>query len=571
MRTEQAEGFRFPGSEFRKRRSTLSFLQSVSRTAIVALPLCGLAAVALTAIDARSRYLAFNTLKLVTAVLALGLPLGTALGLLISRTDLPLRRTATVLLGLLIVVPLYLQAAAWQAGFGTFGWYSLALGSALQTPWLAGWRGAIFVHAVAALPWVAAIIGLAARQVEPQLEEAALLDASAWRVFWHVTLRRITPAIGLAALWVALLVSTDMTVTDLYQVRTYSEEVYTEFASPDLNPWTAAAIVTLLTGVAILLCTAAAHRSTKSLPKNPLRFSLRGWRLPAAIFVGGIFTVMLVIPLGNLIYKAGVVVEPGPNGVTRFWSAAKCWHIIAVSPERFRSEIGMSLWIAIGAATATLIVALPLVWFARRGGWSAALVVAFGAAALAIPAPLLAVWMIGVLNQPHLPLFGWVYHSTAAPMLGQAIRSLPLTMLIVWFAFRTIPEEQFESAALDGAGSWAQCWRIAIPQRRAAIFAAWVAAFLWAFNELPATLLLQPPGPMTLPVAIYQLMHGSGEDRLAGIALFTIGAYAAVCAIGFALAKLFWRSFRGAIVAVCAAVGLIGGVICWLVLPLIGI
>ena len=76
---------------------------------------------------------------------------------------------------------------------------------------------------------------------------------------------------------------------------------------------------------------------------------------------------------------------------------------------------------------------------------------------------------------------------------------------------------------------------------------------------------------MTLPVAIYQLMHGSGEDRLAGISLFTIGAYAAVCAVGFALAKLFRRSTRGAIAAMCIAVGLIGGVICWLVLPLIGI
>lgn len=192
-------------------------LKAVPRSAVFALSLCSLAALVLAAIDARSRLLAFNTLKLVAATLALSLPLGSMLGLLIARTDLPLRKTACALLGLLIIVPLYLQAAAWQAGFGTFGWYSLVVESSLQAPWLAGWRGAIFVHAVAAIPWVAAIVGLAARQVEPQLEEAALLNAPAWRVFWHVTLRRITPAIGLAALWIALMVSTDMTVTDLYQ------------------------------------------------------------------------------------------------------------------------------------------------------------------------------------------------------------------------------------------------------------------------------------------------------------------------------------------------------------------
>ena len=210
-----------------------------------------------------------------------------------------------------------------------------------------------------------------------------------------------------------------------------------------------------------------------------------------------------------------------------------------------------------------------LVWFARRGPISAAAVTIFGAAALAIPAPLLAIWLIGVLNKPHLPLFGWVYHSVAAPMLGQAIRALPITMLIVWFAFRTIPIDQFESAALDGAGNWSQFWRIAIPQRRAAILAAWIAAFLWAFNELPATLLLQPPGPMTLPVAIYQLMHGSGEDRLAGIVLFTVAAYAGVCCIAITLGKLFRSSSRGAIAAVSIAITLVGVLSWWFLAPLL--
>jgi iron(III) transport system permease protein len=568
MRIERAEGRRARGAGRWDWPLPSNLLQAVPRAAFFSIPLCGLAAVALATTDARSRFLAFNTLKLVAATLALSLPLGTVLGLLIARTDLPLRRTAAIVLGLLIVVPLYLQAAAWQAGFGTFGWYSLAVGTSLQAPWLAGWRGAIFVHALAATPWVAAIVGLAARQVEPQLEEAALLDAPGWRVFWHVTLRRIIPAIGLATLWIALLVSTDMTVTDLYQVRTYSEEVYTEYASPDLNPWTAAAVVTVLAGFAILLCAGAAHRSIKSLPKQTLRFSLGWWRWPAAVFVGAVFFVMLVVPLGNLFYKAGVIVGPGPNGVMRHWSASKCWHIIAVSPERFRSEIGMSLWIATGAATATLLLAVPLVWVARRGAISASITLMIGAAALAIPSPLLAIWLIGVLNQPHLPFVGWVYHSTAAPMLGQAIRALPLAMLMVWFAFRTIPEDQFESAALDGARQWSQFWRIAIPQRRAALFVAWIAAFIWAFNELPATLLLQPPGPMTLSVAIYQLMHGSGEDRLAGIVLFTIAAYAAICAICFGLGKLFRMSSRGAIAALCIAVALIGSLIGWLALPL---
>ncbi len=79
--------------------------------------------------------------------------------------------------------------------------------------------------------------------------------------------------------------------------------------------------------------------------------------------------------------------------------------------------------------------------------------------------------------------------------------------------------------------------RVALPQRWLALVAAWLAAFVVSFNELPTTQLLQPPGPMTLPVAIYQLMHGSGEDRLAGIVLFLVLAYAAV---GASIAAI-WR------------------------------
>src|SRR5262249_14671913 len=120
---------------------------------------------------------------------------------------------------------------------------------------------------------------------------------------------------------------------------------------------------------------------------------------------------------------------------------------------------------------------------------------------------------------------------------GQAIRALPLALFITWLAFRSVPFEQFEAAALDGAGRWGWFWQVGAPQRRLSIFAAWLAAFLVAFNELPTTLLLQPPGTMTLPVAVYQLMHGNGEDRLAGIVIFMLIAYAIAVGMAVALSK----------------------------------
>src|SRR5207245_2709890 len=50
------------------------------------------------------------------------------------------------------------------------------------------------------------------------------------------TLPRAMPAIGAAALWVALQAATEISVTDLMQVRTFAEEVYTQFSRPDPEP-----------------------------------------------------------------------------------------------------------------------------------------------------------------------------------------------------------------------------------------------------------------------------------------------------------------------------------------------
>ena len=183
----------------------------------------------LVSTDRRILLLARNTLWLSLGVCIVSLPVGTVLGFFLSRTDIPLRRTTWWLLAALLFVPLYLQAAAWDAGFGKLGWYA-ASGGSLDAPPLSGWFAAIGVHALWSVAWVTLIVAVALRLSEPELEEQALLDAPAWRVFCSVTLRRALPGVVVAGIWVALMTAGEMTVTDLYQIRTLAEELYTGFA-----------------------------------------------------------------------------------------------------------------------------------------------------------------------------------------------------------------------------------------------------------------------------------------------------------------------------------------------------
>ena len=208
--------------------------------------------------DPRQLLLLRNTLLLAAGSCAISLPLGTALAFLLWRTDLPGRRLALALLAGLLLTPLYLQAAAWDAGWGQLGWYSLACGPS-AAPWLSGWHGAIWVHSLASVPWVVMLVGAAAVAIEPELEEDALLSGSAWQAFVHVSLPRLLAGVAVAAGWVLLATATEMTVTDLFRVRTYAEELYTGFALGDslAGAWRAA-VPGILAGAALVLVAIAA-------------------------------------------------------------------------------------------------------------------------------------------------------------------------------------------------------------------------------------------------------------------------------------------------------------------------
>src|SRR5262249_14657873 len=134
-----------------------------------------------------------NSTLLVTGTLALALPAGTAAALVLERSDLPLRRALRALLPLALFVPLPLVASAWQAALGSDGWLALPVWRTVAPddpdlaptgiawkPWARGLPAAVWVHACAAIPWVAWLVGLGLRAVERSAEEDALLAGGPW-------------------------------------------------------------------------------------------------------------------------------------------------------------------------------------------------------------------------------------------------------------------------------------------------------------------------------------------------------------------------------------------------------
>ncbi|MFV2070195.1 MAG: ABC transporter permease [Pirellulales bacterium] len=527
--------------------TTSGWGQSVAIAGTVA---AALAVLIVTSAEPRVQTLLAGSLLFAGGSSSLALLPGTLLALLVVKTDLPGRRMVIALLGVLLLMPLYLQAAAWQAGFGIGGWFARLWHTG---PLLAGWRGAVWVQAVAAVPWIALIVGFSLRQVPAELEEQALVDGSGRQVFWHVTLRQVTAGMVIALLWTAATATADITVTDLFQIRTYAEEIYTrlslvgwnvEQASHDMGHEVALVVLGIV--AAGLACLRLAPQSDTMTVRPSWRWKLGRWRTAVAAAVALILTVIVAVPLISLLLQAGLVVTETGHGRLRHWSLAKAAGLVASSPWEFATELKWSLTIGAAASTTAIGISVLLAWLARRGRLQSLPIVLTAAICLALPGPSIGLGLIHLLNRPDDSLLTWLYDRTLlAPWIAQTFHALPLTLLIVWYALVTIPAEMIDRAVADGAGPIRRLLCVAVPYRAAEIGAAWLVGLVLAMGELAATLLTAPPGMPTLSVRLFGLLHYGVDDRLAALCLSEIVCVTTVLAVAGTLARTTRRAGDG--------------------------
>jgi iron(III) transport system permease protein len=248
--------------------------------------------------------------------------------------------------------------------------------------------------------------------------------------------------------------------------------------------------------------------------------------------------VLAGVPLGNLLYKAGVVVVQAGAERVRTWSAVKCLTTVLMAPVKCQRECFWSLTIGMLAATAATLAAIPLAWAARRSRCRAVAVMLAAITCVALPGPLLGLAIIGLLNNPRVPGLIWLYdHSILAPWLALTIRALGPAVLVLWYAVRTIPQAMLDSAATEGCGPLGQLWHIVLPQRWNALGAAWLIGLALALGDLTASSLVVPPGVQTLAIHIFNLVHYGVEDQVAGICLALVVVFGLVTAAVAGLAS----------------------------------
>jgi ABC-type Fe3+ transport system permease subunit len=118
------------------------------------------------------------------------------------------------------------------------------------------------------------------------------------------------------------------------------------------------------------------------------------------------------------------------------------------------------------------------------------------------------------------------------PVLWAAVvRLFPVGCAVLWPAVRAIPQELYETAAIDGGDEWR--W-VVVPLTRRAFAAAAVGVTALSLGEVSAAKLVYPSGYKSFILELFAQMHYGAEETVAALALVQLAVTAAVLGV-FAL------------------------------------
>jgi iron(III) transport system permease protein len=456
------------------------------------------------------------SLRIASTVTILSLAIGLPLGVLLGRSDVPLRRVALWLHAFPLFVPPFLLALGWFHLLGRGG----LVGSELGARILFSVPGVVLGLALALTPIVTTLVAVGLQAVDPSLEEAALLVAGPRRAAARILIPLIRPAIALAALVVFSLAFSELGVPMFLRVPVYPGMVLSRLGGVDYAPGEAFALALPLFAVAVGLLTferrAAGRRSFAVLGLRSREVpDLRLGRLrPVATAFAAAAALLPLAPVSALAIRAargrGFAELP-------LWIGTSAWN---------------SLFDAILAGTFVLVIGVVIGHAAarrRRGG-----VGLDGVAVLAFvtPASVLGVGLIATWNRPSLQA---VYGTSAIVALAFAARYGAVGLRTAAVSFSQGSEHYEEAAAIGGARFLRRLGRILVPLHARGLAAAWLLAVVFCLRDLDTAVLLYPAGQEPLTVRIFTLEANGPEAVVAALSCVQVAMTACVLLLGSAL------------------------------------
>ena len=457
-----------------------------------------------------------NSVVLVSTVTAGCIALGVPLAVLTARTDLPFRRTFTVLLALPLVVPSYIGAFAFDSAFGPRGVLADALAplGVQRLPETAGLFGTTFVLTLYVYPYVFLTTRASLLSLDASLVEAArTLGKSRLAAFREVTLPRILPGIAAGGLLVALYTLSDFGTPTIMRYDVFASFIYVDYNGfaedrAALLSLQLLVVTTVILALESRVGTDDASAYAAGGGRSATRIELGRWRWLAALGCLGVATFALVLPVSSLLMW---LERRGPG----------------YSGGGFEFEIAYALN-SVGAAGAAALVsvllALPVGYLAaRRSSLPARLAERATYVGYATPGIVLGLALVffGVRFAPSL------YQTLPLLVFAYVVRFLPQAVGTTSSSVLQVDERLVEAAQALGTSPRAAFRRVTLPLVWPGVLAGGALVFLTTMKELPATLLLRPTGFETL-VSYIWLVQGAGYYGQAAVPALTLIAVSAL-------------------------------------------
>ncbi|WP_100374529.1 ABC transporter permease [Bacillus sp. FJAT-45037] len=447
-------------------------------------------------LDSRIPQLIWNTMSLTVMVTIFAVSIGVILAWIVNRTRLPGRKMWQWLLALPLVIPPYVGAVTYIIVFGPRGWLWREW---RENEWLLNtfgeypiniysFWGVFTVLTLFTYPYVFLIASATLRKMNRNFEEVARSQGmTASQVFWKVNIPFLRPAIGAGAILIALYVLSDFGAIAMMRYTTFTAAIYYQMGSYDNVSATVLSVVLILLTLIILWIESRTKKKqsyyqTSNTFKEPDILPLGKWKWPAFTFVCSIFFVAFILPLIVLIYWSVLGLQAGALD-SRFWGYA--WNSVRVS--------GI-------AAFVCMVFAVPVVYLSSRyPSVVSSTIEKMSYAGYALPGVIVALGVIFIFNQ-YIPILYNTYYLVA---IAFVIRFLPQAMQSTDASLSLISPRIDEAARSLGQPPWKVMIKVIIPSILPGILAGGALVFVSSIKELPATLLLRPPGFDTLAVRIW--------------------------------------------------------------------
>ncbi len=459
----------------------------------------------------RTAQILWRSLLLMSIVTVGALVVGVPLAWLTTRSDIPMRRTLSVLCALPLVIPTYVGAFIFISALGPRGLLQGMLEplGVSRLPEIYGLPGASLTLILFCYPYIYLTVRAALSRMDPSLEESArLLGNGAAGTFFKLILPQLRPAMVSGSVLVALYTLSDFGAVSLMRYESFTWAIYQQYQGAFARDVAAVLSLGLVFLAVIVLLVEGFARgrgryyrtSAGSERRQPVvRMGIARW--PAAMFSWFVVALAIGLPAAVLCYW---LVNGASSGepLLLLWSATR-----------------NAVFVSSFAAVVSALFAVPVAALAvRHPGVFASAIYNISHTGYAMPGIVVALALVFFGVRIALP----VYQTIWILVFGYVVLFLPASLGAIRSSLSQISPRLEESARSLGAGHMRVMLSIIGPMMRSGIIMGGALVFLITMKELPATLILSPLGFDTLATAVWSASEEAFFARAAAPALTII-------------------------------------------------